>query len=144
MVNGVKFVVVLQHQLQQCRGVQTVGAAGLAGVAVDALFHLVHFGVPLVAHVLLVRRPAQQGAHAGGLRDIDPGGAGQAIAAAAAEVPRQLLAVMVDDSLELRRHAGRLFRQCQPLVQLPLMLVFYPLIPLCATLFPFQSFQFMV
>ena len=114
MVLRVKRVVIRQHLLQQCGDVQLIGAAALADIAVDAVFDLVHLGVPLAAHVGLVGRAAQQSAHSGRLGNVDAHGAGQAVSAAAAEVPRQLRPVPADDILQLRRHAGIPAVQLQP------------------------------
>ena len=122
MVLRVKRVVVLQHQLQQCGRIQSVGAAAFTGVAVDAVFNAVHLFIPLIRHVLLIRRAAEQRRHPGGLGDVNIGGTGQTVAAAAAEIARQLLPVPVDDGLQLWRQLGIPLRQLQPLVQLPLVL----------------------
>ncbi|CAN4000379.1 DNA repair protein RecO, partial [Dysosmobacter welbionis] len=71
VMGGVKRVVVRQLLLQQGRGVQPIGTAGLAGVAVDAVFDLVHLLPPLVAQIGLVGCPPQQLGHPGRLGDVD-------------------------------------------------------------------------
>ena len=53
---GIELVVILEHNLKERRGIQPVGTAALARIAVQAVFDLVHLLVPFVGHLGLIGR----------------------------------------------------------------------------------------
>ena len=81
---------------------EAVGAAGFAQPAVEAGLHFGQFRSPILVHVLLPRGAAQQLRKPADGVQLNPLGAGHAVAAAAAEVAGQLLPVLGDDRLQLR------------------------------------------
>ena len=103
---------------QRLVGLQAVGAALCARAAVDAILDLRHIGLPLRPDQVLPRGAGEQLCDAVGVVDGDAGGAGQAVAAAAAERAGQLAAVLLDAREDVAVHFRGILGQRQYLLQL--------------------------
>ena len=103
----IEFSVILQHVFEKIGGVQLIGAAGGAAAAANAVVNLLHFFSPLVSHVLLPGRTAQQLRQTGDGIDLDAFPAGHTIAAATAEISGKLFPVFLNFLLQRFRQCGR-------------------------------------
>ena len=110
--------VVRQIALEQIGRVQLIGTAALALATAEAVLDLLHFGLHGGGQPALGRRAADHQGDARALVDLDPGRAGQAVAAAAAEFAGQLSALLLDKAAQLRRQRGGSPEEAEPLLQL--------------------------
>ena len=110
--------VVRQIALEQIGRVQLIGTAALALAAAEAVLDLLHFGLHGGGQPALGRRAADHQGDARALVDLDPGRAGQAVAAAAAEFTGQLAALLLDKAAQLRRQRGGSPEEAEPLLQI--------------------------
>ena len=98
---------ILQVLGDQMGTFEAVGAAGFAQPAVEAGLHFGQFRSPILVHVLLPRGAAQQLRKPADGVQLNPLGAGHAVAAAAAEIPLELGPVPLHHGGERRREGGR-------------------------------------
>ena len=91
-------------------------------VAVNAIFHPLHLFLRLLRQEIPRRGTAKKQSHARRGGDIDPGGTGQAITAAAAEVACEFLSVALNHSGKLRRQDRGIFDVGEELAELALAL----------------------
>ena len=111
-------VPVFEVALQQVRDVEAVGAAALAGVAVDAVLDLMHLLVELLGEVDRIGGAAQEEVHTVAALDFDAHGARLAVAATTAEIASQFAAVLLDALAHLVVELGRIALERDKLVQL--------------------------
>ena len=88
----------------------------------ETVLDLGHFLLVVRSEPRLGGGPAEHQRHPGAGVDLDPHGAGHTVAAATAEVAGELLAVLLNDGLELIGQNGDLPDARQELVQLPVVL----------------------
>ncbi len=108
--------------LQELGRVQVVGTFLPALAAMEAPLYLLHLLVELLGEIHLIGRAAQEEVHTVAALYLDARGAGLAIAAAAAEVARKLLAVVLDASPHLVVEHRRIVLERDKLVELALAL----------------------
>ena len=115
-------VEVFEIALQQGGDVKMVGATLFAETAFHAVIHLLHLLVELVVEVYAIRRTTQEEIHAVAALNLDAHRAGLAVAAAAAKIATQLLAVFLDTGAHLVVQFWRILLERDKLVQLALAL----------------------
>ena len=81
---------------QECRCIEAVRASLMAGIAVLALFNQFHLCRPFLGKVDTVRSTFQEEAHPGTVVDLNTRRTGHAIAAATAELARELGAFLLN------------------------------------------------
>ena len=85
---------------------------------IQAVFDLVHLGLPFRRHIRLPRRAAQEHVHPCTVADLNPHGTWHAIPAAAAEAAGEFFPLSGDKGLQFLVHRGIFLRHGQPLIQL--------------------------
>ena len=92
-LSGQNILIVCQILLQQLRGVQSVGAFGLAVSAADTVFYIQHFLLIVLGEPIGGRTAADELGHAGAVIYLNFHRAWHAVAAATAEAAYKLAAV---------------------------------------------------
>lgn len=104
MFKGRVILIVLFKKLGS---VELIRAFADALVAVQALLRALHFLLPIIAEPVRRAGTAYHKAYSCALIDYDTGGAGHTIAAAAAELARELLSILFNARAALVGQRGR-------------------------------------